>query len=160
MGIGLAAGAPQLPNPEIVEEIFGNSGFAGGYGGGGEAANVVNNQDPNNDVEVIINVVKEDTPADHSPASNNDPIDKATVETSAEYTEQFGYECVPYYQCHNGTIITDGAGLIDIRNGFGALTPEDSKCLGFLDVCCKDPDFIPPPPPKLSSTSQSVAEET
>merc|ERR1712013_968030 len=60
-----------------------------------------------------------------------------------------GYECVPYYQCHNGTIITDGAGLIDIRNGFGSLTPEDSKCPGFLDVCCKDPDFIPPPPPKI-----------
>ena len=56
---------------------------------------------------------------------------------------------MPYYQCHNGTIITDGAGLIDIRNGFGALTPEDSKCPGFLDVCCKDPDFIPPPPPKI-----------
>merc|ERR1712013_350495 len=60
-----------------------------------------------------------------------------------------GHECVPYYQCHNGTIITDGAGLIDIRNGFGSLTPEDSKCPGFLDVCCKDPDFIPPPPPKI-----------
>merc|ERR1719297_164535 len=57
--------------------------------------------------------------------------------------------CVPYYQCSNGTIITDGAGLIDIRNGFGALTPEDSKCPGFLDVCCKDPDFIPPPPPPI-----------
>ena len=23
---------------------------------------------------------------------------------------------------------------------------EFSKCPGFLDVCCKDPDFIPPPP--------------
>jgi len=57
--------------------------------------------------------------------------------------------CVPYYQCSNGTIITDGAGLIDIRNGFGALTPEDSKCPGFLDVCCKDPDFVPPPPPPI-----------
>merc|ERR1711971_316557 len=37
----------------------------------------------------------------------------------------------------------------DIRNGFGALTPEDSKCPGFLDVCCKDPDFVPPPPPPI-----------
>merc|ERR1712241_732294 len=43
--------------------------------------------------------------------------------------------------------ITDGGGLIDIRNGFGILSPEDSKCPGFLDVCCLDPDFIPPPPP-------------
>ena len=23
--------------------------------------------------------------------------------------------CVPYYQCHEGEIITDGAGIIDIR---------------------------------------------
>jgi len=53
---------------------------------------------------------------------------------------------VSYYQCHNGTIITDGAGLIDIRIN---LRPDDSKCEGFLDVCCKNPDFIPPPPPKL-----------
>merc|ERR1712121_221761 len=49
--------------------------------------------------------------------------DKATsnvdnvFENCADYTESQGYECVPYYQCHNGTIITDGGGLIDIRNG-------------------------------------------
>ena len=67
-------------------------------------------------------------------------------ENCADYTESQGYECVPYYQCYNGTIITDGGGLIDIRNGFGILSPEDSKCPGFLDVCCKDPDFVPPPP--------------
>merc|ERR1712137_571283 len=64
----------------------------------------------------------------------------------------FGYSCVPYYQCSNGSIITDGAGLIDIRNGFGALNPEESKCRGFLDVCCKDPDFVAPPPkPRYAS---------
>jgi len=63
----------------------------------------------------------------------------------ANYANQ-GYDCVPYYQCHNGSIITDGGGLIDIRNGFGILSPEDSKCEGFLDVCCQDPDFSAPPP--------------
>merc|ERR1712126_263449 len=63
-----------------------------------------------------------------------------------------GDECVPYYQCANGSIITDGAGIIDIRNGFAALNPEESKCPGFLDVCCKDPDYVPPPPhPKYVS---------
>ena len=46
----------------------------------------------------------------------------------SRYTESQGYECVPYYQCHNWTFTTDG------------------KCPGFLDVCCLDPDFIPPPP--------------
>merc|ERR1711953_586695 len=70
-------------------------------------------------------------------------------ENCADYTASQGYECVPYYQCNNGTIITDGEGLIDIRNGFGILSPEDSKCPGFLDVCCKDPDFTPPPPPPV-----------
>merc|ERR1711936_1571937 len=70
-------------------------------------------------------------------------------ENCADYTDLLGYECVPYYQCNNGTIITDGEGLIDIRNGFGILSPEDSKCPGFLDVCCKDPDFTPPPPPPV-----------
>merc|ERR1712013_55698 len=64
-------------------------------------------------------------------------------ENCADYTASQGYECVPYFQCNNGTIITDGEGLIDIRNGFGILSPEDSKCPGFLDVCCKDPDFTP-----------------
>merc|ERR1712038_82613 len=78
--------------------------------------------------------------------------DQATVQTDTSYEECAdysgqGYECVPYYQCRNGSIITDGAGLIDIRNGFGVLDAEDSKCPGFLDVCCKDPDFVPPPPP-------------
>ena len=67
-------------------------------------------------------------------------------ENCADYTELYGYQCVPYYQCANGSIITDGTGLIDIRNGFAALNPEESKCPGFLDVCCKDPDFVPPPP--------------
>merc|ERR1712013_296519 len=70
-------------------------------------------------------------------------------ENCADYTASQGYECVPYYQCNNGTIITDGEGLIDIRNGFGILSPEDSKCPGFLDVCCKDPDLTPPPPPPV-----------
>merc|ERR1712038_233761 len=70
-------------------------------------------------------------------------------ENCEDYTASQGYECVPYYQCNNGTIITDGEGLIDIRNGFGILSPEDSKCPGFLDVCCKDPDFTPPPPPPV-----------
>jgi len=27
-------------------------------------------------------------------------------------------ECVPYYQCRNGTIVSDGVSIIDIRSGF------------------------------------------
>ena len=60
-----------------------------------------------------------------------------------------GYACVPYYQCSNNSrLITDGDGLIDIRRRRSVRAEtEDSKCPGFLDVCCldsKDPDFVPP----------------
>ena len=94
-------------------------------------------------------------PDDYQEASSEKLSSVATTEVDnvfencADYTASQGYECVPYYQCNNGTIITDGGGLIDIRNGFGILSPEDSKCPGFLDVCCKDPDFVPPPPPPV-----------
>merc|ERR1711973_713869 len=106
-----------------IQEIFGKVS-PGGYGASGDLA-----------TEYDDNLVEDKT-----------VIEIDTVfETCGEYTEQFGYECVPYYQCENGTIITDGAGLINIR----ILSPEESKCPGYMDVCCKDPDFIPPPPPPV-----------
>jgi len=145
---------------DTIGDIFGNGQTgkiideSGGYGSEPQAGQL---QDDS--VDVLVQVVQDNTyqpPDDYVEPDVNEPLtDKATAvtdnlfENCADYTETLGYECVPYYQCHNGTIITDGAGLIDIRNGFGVLTPEDSKCPGFLDVCCKDPDFIPPPPPKI-----------
>merc|ERR1712073_253080 len=138
---------------DTIAEIFGTKGnqIDNGYSSPNQVSDLVD------DVDVLVQVVKEanEYPNDYVPESAQQVVDKATVEVNtdfencADYTESLGYECVPYYQCHNGTIITDGAGLIDIRNGFGSLTPEDSKCPGLLDVCCKDPDFIPPPPPKI-----------
>merc|ERR1712165_508191 len=158
----LALSAPQYSGDQAgldagsldtIAEIFGTKGnqIDNGYSSPNQVSDLVD------DVDVLVQVVKEATeyPNDYVPESAQQVVDKATVEVNtdfencADYTESLGYECVPYYQCHNGTIITDGAGLIDIRNGFGSLTPEDSKCPGFLDVCCKDPDFIPPPPPKI-----------
>merc|ERR1712061_797182 len=131
-----------------IEEVFGS---AGGY------ADTAQLTDSN--VDVLVQVIKEadsQYPSDYVQQDSSYLVkDEANVqvdnvfENCHDYTEGFGYMCVPYYQCHNGTIITDGAGLIDIRNGFASLTPEDSKCPGFLDVCCKDPDFIPPPPPPV-----------
>merc|ERR1719334_1928581 len=76
---------------------------------------------------------------------------KATGNNKCDfYRETEGFECVPYYQCDEGTIITDGFGLIDIRfGGSDAAEPElavldstDLMCPGSLDVCCKDPDFV------------------
>merc|ERR1712001_613566 len=162
--ISLCRGAPQsygdsqtgaldAGSLETIAEIFGTQGkqVDDGYGTQPQTGKL------SDEVDVLVQVIKEDNsyPNDYVPESAQQVVDKATVEVNtdfencADYTELLGYECVPYYQCHNGTIITDGAGLIDIRNGFGSLTPEDSKCPGFLDVCCKDPDFISPPPPKI-----------
>jgi len=141
-----------------IQEVFGSSASEKQVDNGGYSNNAPLTAD-NSNVDVLVQVIKEadsQYPSDYTP--DTAPLvqeTKATVEVDgtfencAEYTDGFGYMCVPYYQCSNGTIITDGAGLIDIRNGFGALTPEDSKCPGFLDVCCKDPDFVPPPPPPI-----------
>merc|ERR1711915_451574 len=89
------------------------------------------------------NLVQEQRPAKVS-------VDKRESECSSYAC--LGYECVEYYQCRDGHIITDGEGLIDIR--FGAtpaqdsaiLDPTVSKCPGQLEVCCKDPDHVDPPP--------------
>jgi len=59
--------------------------------------------------------------------------------------EGYGYECVPYYNCKNGTIITDGGGLIDIRSNF--LDPLTSKCPSYLEVCCRHEDYEDDPLP-------------
>merc|ERR1712038_2162098 len=138
---------------DALKDIFGDAAAGGAYSG----QQVGRLEGGTNGVEATIQVVKNEegyvAPDDYQTTAGL--TDKATTnvdnvfENCADYTATQGYECVPYYQCHNGTIITDGGGLIDIRNGFGILSPEDSKCPGFLDVCCLDPDFIPPPPPPI-----------
>ena len=71
----------------------------------------------------------------------------------------YGFECVPYYQCKGGYIITDGAGLFDIRNGFGdELDPANSKCGSYLEVCCRDENFkdVPLPKPPVTTTTTTT----
>ena len=83
-------------------------------------------QDESNGVEVIVQVDGYVAP-DNYQQTQGALTDKATsnvdnvFENCADYTESQGYECVPYYQCHNWTFTTDG------------------KCPGFLDVCCLGP---------------------
>ncbi|XP_050312674.1 phenoloxidase-activating factor 2-like [Anthonomus grandis grandis] len=56
-------------------------------------------------------------------------------------------ECVPYYNCINGSINTNGEGIIDIRL-------NDGPCSSYLEVCCekkatvKEPITPAPPPEK------------
>jgi len=129
---------------EVVNDVFGDVSVItlGGVQPGQASHGEVSVQD-------VINEDGHVAPDDYETSLSL--TDKATTtvdqvfEKCSDYADQ-GYDCVPYYQCHNGTIVTDGHGLIDIRNGFGILSPEDSKCEGFLDVCCQDPDFSAPPP--------------
>lgn len=57
-------------------------------------------------------------------------------------------ECVPYYLCANGSIITDGEGILDVR--FGEEDNPDKKfhpCKGLFNTCCtlkSDKPIIPP----------------
>merc|ERR1711863_53003 len=159
--VGLALGSPapqysgsksQLTASELgtIEDIFGSSGT---YSTGKQTSQL-----NGNGAEVVVQVVTNEAgyvaPDDYQPSQGALTSQASTAvdnvfENCADYTASRGYECVPYYQCHNGSIITDGGGLIDIRNGFGILSPEESKCPGFLDVCCRNPDFVPPPPPPI-----------
>merc|ERR1712115_634957 len=135
--LGLVSCAPQYSDPSGDVSVV----TQGGVHHGQESHDL--------DVKVVINEEGHVAPDDYE--TSDSLTDKATTtvdqvfEKCSDYADQ-GYDCVPYYQCHNGTIVTDGHGLIDIRNGFGILSPEDSKCEGFLDVCCLDPDFSAPPP--------------
>merc|ERR1711892_1629476 len=164
LGVTLLASALGVPKPQdqdLIKDIFGvggDSSRSGSNGYSGESSS----GDANIDLLVQIvqngNDYNQDSSEKFSAPDDytENQVTKANVEEDnqfencADYTEKFGYECVPYYQCANGSIITDGGGLIDIRNGFGALNAEDGKCPGFLDVCCKDPDFVPTPPPVKS----------
>ncbi|KAJ8961442.1 hypothetical protein NQ318_014690 [Aromia moschata] len=53
--------------------------------------------------------------------------------------------CVPYYLCNNGTIVTNGEGIIDIR-------ANEGPCGTYIEVCCNEKDRVnnpitPSPPP-------------
>lgn len=55
---------------------------------------------------------------------------------------------MPYYLCNNGTIITDGDGLLDIRFG-SEDNPDRSRhpCNGLFETCCTErvePTITPP----------------
>merc|ERR1719427_513538 len=93
---------------------------------------------------------------------------KATGNNKCDfYKETQGFECVPYYQCNDGTIITDGYGLIDIRFGgsdeaepeLAVLDSTDLMCPGSLDVCCKDPDFVSTTEKPKEDLTQTTQEE-
>ncbi|XP_044761176.1 phenoloxidase-activating factor 2-like [Coccinella septempunctata] len=57
--------------------------------------------------------------------------------------------CVPYYLCNNGSVNTNGEGVIDIRI-------NDGPCGDYIDICCDkekttDNPITPPPRPEKST---------
>ena len=89
-------------------------------------------------------------------------VDTTSVHCS-DYASQ-GFQCVPYYECDEfGEIITDGGeGLIDIRSSFGVsieIDVEQSKCEGYIDVCCRHPDFYQPVSPATGPAGPIVNTE-
>jgi len=83
--------------------------------------------------------------------------------------------CVPYNLCNNGDIITDGAGIIDIRlkpkrpTGRRRRAPQSQlapgpapqlvggNCPGSVEVCCKSPTNPVPPPQPGSNADLHIA---
>lgn len=60
-----------------------------------------------------------------------------------------GCNCVPYYLCNNGSINTNGEGIIDIRI-------NDGPCASYIEVCCNKEDqaenpITPTPPPVVKT---------
>ena len=103
---------------DTIKDIFGTDG---GDGYSGNEPQTGRLDDGTNGVEVIVQVVKNEdgyTAPDDYQQTQGALTDKATTsvdnvfENCADYTATQGYECVPYYQCHNGTIITDGGASI------------------------------------------------
>ena len=74
------------------------------------------------------------------PDVGNPTVKVSKKSDNCSYFEEFGFECVPYYNCKDGVIITDGDSLFDIRGNFGPrsgltsvkLDPLSSKCPSYL----------------------------
>merc|ERR1719348_1543507 len=143
---------------EVIQDIFGGS-LGARYGeeeeDDGDWIEVPVQLLPDDDCGPIQSPQKEPEMAQMHEEFIPIEVIKATNNMKCDfYTEKEGYECVPYYQCDAGTIITDGAGLLDIRWGkdvcedtqpeVAVLDSTDLMCPGSLDVCCKDPDFEKP----------------
>merc|ERR1711971_249510 len=171
--IGLVALVRAFPNPQdedlaILADIAADN--AERYLAGDEDVDldVINNlfgtsnKPPYEIIEADIKDTEQCHPKDQ-PLEDHSPtivVDDESL-TCLEYADQ-GYRCVPYYSCEDGEIIIDGAGLFNPR--FGglddvAVSPENSKCQGALEMCCRHPDWFGIPittPVKITKPPPSV----
>ncbi len=87
---------------------------------------------------------------------NGNAKDITQVTLMGALTELFGEISNPTKQLSKA-LSPPFSGIIDIRSGFGVeltFDPENSKCEGQLESCCRHPDWVgepihtPPPKPK------------
>ncbi|CAO1343164.1 unnamed protein product [Diamesa hyperborea] len=63
--------------------------------------------------------------------------------------------CTNYQYCDNGTFVTDGTQLRDIRS----VSSYASKCTHYLDVCCKIGNILPEVKPKTLPSAVASEDE-
>jgi len=173
------SGAEASVDDDVIQGIFGDS-YGARYGQESDEDHSSEEEDEDGDwIEIPVELIPEDVGCGPMQVPKQEPemsqlheeytpieVIKAKNNMKCDfYKETEGYECVPYYQCDEGTIITDGYGLIDIRFGgvgddqepeFAVLDSSDLMCPGSLDVCCKDPDFVKQTTPQPSLPLQST----
>jgi len=131
------------------------------------------NENPRDPLEVWpLEDVSPDKPYVEPPPPVKVVKDEDLSEDCSHYTSTHGYECVPYHQCdEDGSILTDGHGLIDVRSsgfydyyedyGGVVLDASDKKCPGSLEVCCLDPYWEPTTTtPTTTSTTTTTTTTT
>jgi len=89
------------------------------------------------------NSIEDNTEANELIPDENEEEKNSDVENCSDKP---GHVCVPYWQCENGSLITENVpNMIELRLGFQTDLLDES-CPGFLDVCCKDRVPTPPRP--------------
>ena len=66
-----------------------------------------------------------------------------------------GFQCVPFYACKGGEVITSGASILSQRVSTmdQLFDPLDSKCDDLQEICCRMPDWKDVPLEKQSEIS-------
>ncbi|KDR08623.1 tryptase isoform X3 [Zootermopsis nevadensis] len=117
---------------------------------------------PQADLETLIGEVfkrpdteKDSTSQQSTEEKNQQPTEKN--QGQEQNNNPLDCQCVPYYLCHNDTIIEDGRGLIDIRLGILHSNQQcpcptsnipgikNGPCENYLDVCCQTPQTVTEP---------------
>lgn len=145
-----------LPNPQVTgDDVFGGDNNAR-YGQGSGAVNddLIDelfggqNNGHSNGRDQDGNYQNDNYESPNAASANYKPTQNQVVKNDGEHCSAYasqGYKCVPFRLCDEyGEIIKDGASLIDVRGNFLEIFPENSKCDGDFEVCCRNPDYTAP----------------